>query len=616
MQNKEPYPYFPDLSSEPFTKDSNPASDIRELIDYLSRTDDGSYVYRGQTRAYSGPLLPSAFRGVLGHEPVVEGDHPLKGHRILGIGQRFLGNYILDMEEYHQRVYEAIFHGTPRGRLQPEKRRDADAYRDSHFTRVGDKWVETIRANPLDLVVEASWLTGEFNTLATSKGYEAAVRAIIERYSPPAASIPKAIQQVADYVNDRHRRRFSTDILVGAFSYVLGSTISQQYGFSSAFLDATTSIEIAAFFATHEAPQYGLVRADGRRKVGVIYRIPRGASRCSAVDATSDAYGSQGTIVLPEILRDFEADVTQAESLRSLRTCFEARYLPGYWERRYDFLKFPLGSVSSSRIGHQQAAVVIPDQIEVLLENAYITSSMGVIEHPNNRIQMSIEDLNSRKGMKCYYFLHTNTDPCPRITPSYLWPNEDDFFLLALAYLFAGGFGCYMPNSPFVCPVRPDLIDPGYGRIDHDRILSEAKEVLSEENHQSSIYAPAPWLRSESARQVYRIYKAATLLFEGNMAGERSCLESALSLCRQAREQHPSSPTLVALELIALKDIGYRQEFERIVPVCEQAVAREFGESAHSVALERYNQLCGAQGHPRFAVELINWYRADLSALV
>ena len=472
VKNKKPASCIPDVNSEPFTKDSNPASNIRELTDYLSRTDDGSYVYRGQTKAYSGPLLPSAFRGVLGHEPVVETDPTLQGNRILGIGQRFQGNYIWDLEEYHQRLYEEIFHDTPRMHFQPEKLRDADAYRDSHFTRVGDKWVETIRANPLDIVVEASWLTGEFNILATSKGYEAAVHAIIERYCPPAASIPKAIQQVTDYVNDRHRRRFSTDILIGAFSYVLGSLISQQYGFSSSFLDATSSIEIAAFFATHEAPNYGLVRTEGRRKVGVIYRIPRGTSRCSALDAISDAYGSHGTIVLHEILGDFEADVTHAESLRSLRTCFEARYLPEYWERRYDLLKFPLGSVSSSRIGQQQAAVVIPDQIEVLLENAYILSSKGdLIEHPNNRIQMSIEDLNSRKGMKCYYFLHTNTDPCPSITPSYLWPNDDDFFLLALAYLFAGGFGFYIPNTPFVCPVRPDLIDPGYGRIAQDPIF-------------------------------------------------------------------------------------------------------------------------------------------------
>ena len=84
-------------SNEPFTLDSNPASSITQLADYLSRTDDGSYVYRGQTRAYPEPLLPSAFRSVLGQEPVIEANHPLMGKRIFGIGQRFLGNYVFDL---------------------------------------------------------------------------------------------------------------------------------------------------------------------------------------------------------------------------------------------------------------------------------------------------------------------------------------------------------------------------------------------------------------------------------------------------------------------------------------------------------------------------------------
>ena len=68
---------------------------------------------------------------------------------------------------------------------------------------------------------------------------------------------------------------FFTDIIITAFSYVMGSMISQQYGFQSGLLDATSSIEVAAFFATHGSPDYELIQPNDRYKYGVIYKIPK-----------------------------------------------------------------------------------------------------------------------------------------------------------------------------------------------------------------------------------------------------------------------------------------------------------------------------------------------------
>jgi hypothetical protein len=46
------------------------ADSIQSLYDYLTSLDaEGRYVYRGQTREYDAPLLPSAFR------PILNADH-------------------------------------------------------------------------------------------------------------------------------------------------------------------------------------------------------------------------------------------------------------------------------------------------------------------------------------------------------------------------------------------------------------------------------------------------------------------------------------------------------------------------------------------------------------
>lgn len=608
------------LHAEPFTDPRCPASGIGELILYLKSTDNQRYLYRGQTRAYPGPLLPSEFRRVLRDEPTITAPDPLQQASIRGVGRRFVGNYVWDKEDYHNGLAARLFGSrgsdasVTDNSSRPQTGRDATAYLSSHFQSSGDKWIETLPFDPLDVLVISSWLTNEFNLLSAATGTDTAIQKLVERYVPPLAARPEVANIIRDYVNERHRHRFYTDILMGAYSYVLGSLISQQYGFHSGLLDATTSIDVAAFFATHDAPEYHLVTSESPEPLlGVIYRLPRSLEVSEAHTVTADAYGKCGSLVVDELLQHLEDDVTVSESLKLLRTSFELRHLPDYWARRYDLLKFPVGSVAGSRIGRQKAAVIIPDQIEVLLDNAFLATTYGrLINHPNNRIQMSIEDISWRSDLRPFYFLHSGVDPCPDISPSDLWPNDNDFFLLALTYLFKAHFSCYLPLEAFVCPERHDLVDPGFGSINHARLLSEVNAVLAEESKQNpQEVGAASTLSAERARQAYFVYKAATLIYEANVTGKGAPLQAALGFCRCARAWHPSSPTLVALELVATKDLGHREECQRMAVVGEQAVAREYGHSAHDVTLDRFRRVASFQGRPEFAVEVFELYRQD-----
>jgi ribosome biogenesis SPOUT family RNA methylase Rps3 len=65
------------------------------LLEYLdTRYPPGGYVYRGQTKAYGGPLFPSAFRPILGSEDLrIDRTHPLAKHVLRGVGRSFYGEY-------------------------------------------------------------------------------------------------------------------------------------------------------------------------------------------------------------------------------------------------------------------------------------------------------------------------------------------------------------------------------------------------------------------------------------------------------------------------------------------------------------------------------------------
>jgi hypothetical protein len=361
-----------------------------------------------------------------------------------------------------------------------------------------------------------------------------------------------------DFIDKFHRHTFLTDIMVSAYGFLVGSLISQHYGFGSGMLDATTSIEVAAFFATHSFPEYNLFSGTAAESSGVIYRFANLSPNLSPATAfQTDYYRAPGTVQTESLLTALEADISVEESLRTLRQCFQMRTCPDVGERRYDLIKFPRGTIAGSRIGRQKAIVVIPDEIR---KSVPISTSHPV--HGTRTIgpsltwecQQSIEDLHNRPNGQCFYFRHSHVDPTPQLNPGYLWPNDNDYFLLAIAYLFASGLGFHI-HPGVVLPQRLDLIDPGHGIISTEKLAASAEEYLSRCDESALSESLNPYLR-ESQKVMFHVFKAGVLSYRGHVTGDGVAIEEALKHCRVARKLDKKSVSLVALEMLLHEAVG------------------------------------------------------------
>lgn len=586
------------MMSEPFTEPENAAPSIIDLIRYLKHVDDGNFLYRGQIKPYESPLLPSAFRGILQEKPIISGSDADLTHSMRKVGRRFIGNFVWDREDYHHNAMRHLTESSPpSSETLKDTLRDADAYFNAHFKSNGSFATSKQQSRTaLEHLLQSTTSTIEFNSLVEEHGSRQAVSSMIhEAFPSPDANHP----YLHKYVDDYHRHRFCTDILLNSFGYLLGSLISQHYGFSSGFLDMTTSIDIAAFFATHAAPDYAFVGASRPSDLGVVYRIPNLTSDVSTAQICNLRYESApGTLVTWDILRQLEDNVSAAQALESIRRCFEirTRLSESFFGfsltnlRRYDLLKLPKGTISSSRIGRQMAGVVIPDEIHKAVRVDYrghpLTGQIVIDGKSTVLCQQSIEDIHYREGCRCFYFRHSDVDPCPDITPSYLWPNEEDFVLVAIAYLFISGFSFYL-SPGYVLPRRIDLIDPGHGIIPKNELIARVQQVVSGEQETQAQSSTADYLESPEEKQLYYVYKAATLSYQGHVTGDGFAIESALHFCRLAREYDPTSLTLVALEMLLHEAMAQMSQVGKLRDIGIEIIEREL--SAESMKVLGYS---------------------------
>jgi hypothetical protein len=569
------------VRDEPYTTPQTAATNICELVRWLSDHDDGRRLYRGQVRHYERPLLPSAYRAILRENPTVVVKQPNASHSMRGIGQRFLGNFVWDREDFRQQA-TARFEGTSSegSNASPVPAstagRDAEAYYQTHFTQPDGVYCPPPET-PLEELARSSLSTVGFNSTVKQQSGRAAVSSILARRFPSADRNDRFAH---DFVDDFHRNVFHSEILVNACGYLVGSLISQHYGFRSDLLDATTSIDVAAFFATHASPEYRVVSGTGAHNVGIIYRFQNDA--CSldhSIVFETDYYHAPGTLVTHTLLGGLEAEISIEDSLRSLRQCFQMRVGPT-GERRYDLLKFPRRAIASSRIGRQKAAVIIPDEIHKALPVISSDPRYGnLVVRPGENVlcQQSVEDLHYRSGVQCFYFRHTGIDPTPELDASYLWPNDDDYFLLAIAYLFESGVS-FHAFPGFILPQRLDLVDAGHGHIPTNQLLATARHYMSSCN-ESALSATLAPLFSVTGKILYYIYKAGVLSYRGHVTGDAVAIDEALNHCRVARAFDKTSLALIALEMLLHETMGRTNEMAGLYIEAEKVLANESPEA-------------------------------------
>ncbi len=346
---------------------------------------------------------------------------------------------------------------------------------------------------------------------------------------------------------------------LNAFGFLLGFTFAQHYGFKSEMLDVSTDVEVAAFFATHASPHYDLVGPDGPDKTGVIYRFARLDTNIPASEFLQRTYyTAPGTLVCHELLKRFEADVTLQEAWESLRYYYELYRATG--ERKFDLLKLPRGMVASSRVGRQSAAVLIHDEIQLVSKSpSYgvgpIFGELQINVDQRQPVFQSFEDFNTREGTRAYYFRHGGARPEINLTAETLWPNKTDDLLLTIAYVLSGSFSHYV--EPFGdMPDRFDLVDPGVGMLEPDRMKQQIGETLQGQDDFSGTIKYAKLLHDSSDCLTYFIRKAASLCYKSHVTADHEMARECIQLIDEALSIDSESVVLLVLKNMMHEALG------------------------------------------------------------
>jgi hypothetical protein len=408
------------------TSPDDAAETIGALYDYLIPLDrEGRYVYRGQVKEYDAPLLPSAFRAILteshGATALPWSSFPSTS-RLRDCGESFVGDYNYCFSSYA----DVTSIGGGHRMDQAAQERVASIYHKL--------------LNDLSLIL-AQQREGFLS-------WADAVRSVL-----PESDLEVYRSNAGEWnvrIDNYHRRTFRNELLVRLFGYTLGTTFAQQFGLSSEGLDATQSLSVACFFATHHSLDF-LTMADAG--VGVIYRFPFPANDVAARPLSAfNFYNLPSIIDVEDVFYRFEHEELDLEDgIACMRGYLTAALT--YHVESLGILRLPRGFMASSRVQRQQAVIILPDEIREDLTDR--DPGIDGIRFPKYRY---VENLKARPGVQRFYFRHTGRwpDSIPRFTREELWPR-DDFLLETLVLLAAASYRLRQ-----AIPKRLDLIEGGY----------------------------------------------------------------------------------------------------------------------------------------------------------
>jgi hypothetical protein len=343
----------------------------QECISFLESDHPEKYVFRGQRREYDLPLLPSGYRRYF--RPA-EFPPTYDGPPIAGISY-------LDVEISEDREEEI---------LKFISKMDMDNKYSGIIRGDGITGWDVLESPPQDFFRQFSKLS-----------YKNAVEC-------------QALGDMCVYM------------LIDLFGQKLGLILAQQYGLSSALLDATTDPEVALFFAAHKPPYYWPVGLSD--ELGVIYRWPR-----------------ESAIIGEEILKPMEGNAFQSVGASFKNYVTESKGLftyrdDGVWkfdeknsakllpivirgeERYFPALVFSEGDFKRSRMGRQHGAFLNPFIQPVPFE---LPGENGP-NYPQKMVFDLIGDLLKTHQGEAFYFQHSAKplDLGP-IDKFYLWPIQE-----------------------------------------------------------------------------------------------------------------------------------------------------------------------------------------------
>lgn len=417
-----------------FNTPDSAARNIEELYEYLDKENEaGMYVYRGQTREYPGPLLPSMYRNC-NYDQCLTSDDPLyQQYSLRKCGKKFYGEYNRKFLTSLQNAYNNV---------PPDELASVDAV------------YKRVLQNPFAARNQFSELLLNHHLIS----WDEALR--MELSSGEMAIYERYHEQWKPFLDNYHRRTLRMFGFFKPFGYLLGTTLAQQFGLSSQGLDATRSLEIAAFFATHSF--HANYKEQERQGIGIIYRFPYEPTDISDRSLNDYNYYNLPSIInLEDVLFRFERAGFRREDMIDL---FECYYGAIHVEnlKDHDLFMVPESALTSSRVSRQQAVIILPDELRK--DRADVKPGVDGITLPEFQF---IEDIAAREGVEKFYFHHTGTFPSSLpITREQLWPRDDPFLEIIVSIMTA--LYPIMTFSGHVVPQRLDLIDGGYNANDKE----------------------------------------------------------------------------------------------------------------------------------------------------
>jgi hypothetical protein len=368
----------------PFSSPQSAARDVRQLLDYLWAHHEPHFLYRGQIREYPGPLLPSAYRGKRVGAPSDADEATAHGKSMRGVGKRFC-------EVRRFRNFDDIFL----------------AYSGEEAIRDRDE-------------VSLLWSIAHHDVLARiigAEGFEPAIRSSVR--PDLLRRFEHRLPLWQRIITAQHKGLLRLNGANQFFGFQVGQTLAQHYVESSEFLDATRSPTVAAFFANYPATADSRQRHGARAAVwdgiGIIYRFV--APVANDPPSQFDYYSTPAYVDAVAIARKLE--ITHLEShARWSPEEFVFFYKMTGGERDWRLLALTNGSISGSRIGRQEAAFVVPDEVH--------EETRDPNTGDQNVTYQAIEDLSCRSGVERFYFLRSQTDlGDATISEDYLWPSDE-----------------------------------------------------------------------------------------------------------------------------------------------------------------------------------------------
>ena len=300
---------------------------------------------------------------------------------------------------------------------------------------------------------------------------------------------------ILDEIHRMHVRHLA---FLQPYRNMLGMTLAQQYGFSSELLDFSSDVRVAAFFACDDGPHYTF---EGERlaqrlgtDVGVIFRLPSqaGQIRYERIDSrnyytcppqvhladvcirfedkSSPEMSDQWT---PRLVEEEMAVMVNGGTPLRFQSAIETelsmkrrmpieravdRYLALYYEpfagnvRYFRLLDMEPGSFAASRLGRQNAVVVVPDELRETVRDP----SQG-----DYTSFQAVEDVRHRDGCDVFFFRHSDEPPrFGGINREYLRPSHDCFKTMISRALDPSTEQYWFKEMTI--PKRLDLVSTGF----------------------------------------------------------------------------------------------------------------------------------------------------------